>query len=155
MNSEINLMNTNTPLAKRVFALYEAMRNAGDEDLVFEVVDHIISLANYASFVAKQEALIQRAHFVMDVTSYRLFRRSVEATRDYTFEKVVSDVNALNRMSQKYGVASVAEDVLEAVREEEANGNTFASVNSPSYATFAKAVLDTYYTTGVAGTAIK
>ena len=67
----INLESTNTPLGKKVFALYKAMHSVGDGNLTGEVSDALNSLAGYATFVAKQEALIQRARFVMDSAASR------------------------------------------------------------------------------------
>lgn len=143
----INLESTNTPLGKKVFALYKAMHSVGDGNLTGEVSDALNSLAGYATFVAKQEALIQRARFVMDITSYKLFKRSVEEARTYAFERAVDGVYSLNRLSQKYGVSSAAEDVILAVKKEAAEGNPSAAANSSAYAAFAKEVLDTYFTT--------
>ena len=94
--------------------------------------------------MAKQEALIQRARFVMDITSYKLFKRSVEEARTYAFERAVDGVYSLNRLCQKYGVSSAAEDVILAVKKE---GNPSPAANSSAYAAFAKEVLDTYFTT--------
>ena len=131
----INLESTNTPLGKKVFALYKAMHSVGDGNLTGEVSDALNSLAGYATFVAKQEALIQRARFVMDITSYKLFKRSVEEARTYAFERAVD------------GVSSAAEDVILAVKKEAAEGNPSAAANSSAYAAFAKEVLDTYFTT--------
>ena len=56
-----NPNNQNTLLTKKVAALYEAMQKAGDSGLAFMVVDSLNSLANYASFLAEQEILIQQA----------------------------------------------------------------------------------------------
>lgn len=143
----INLESTNTPLGKKVFALYKAMHSVGDGNLTGEVSDALNSLAGYATFVAKQEALIQRARFVMDITSYKLFKRSAEEARTYAFERAVDGVYSLNRLCQKYGVSSAAEDVILAVKKEAAEGNPSAAANSSAYAAFAKEVLDTYFTT--------
>ena len=137
----INLESTNTPLGKKVFALYKAMHSVGDGNLTGEVSDALNSLAGYATFVAKQEALIQRARFVMDITS------SAEEARTYAFERAVDGVYSLNRLCQKYGVSSAAEDVILAVKKEAAEGNPSAAANSSAYAAFAKEVLDTYFTT--------
>lgn len=147
--------NNTTSLVERIVALYEAMFTAGDETLTFEVTDHIESLANYATFVAKQEILTQKARCVMNEADFRIFWKSAEHARKYAFEKVVFDVNALNRLCRKYNIAPVAENVLQSVKEEEENGNLFASVNSTSFADFAKEVVDAYYTADAAGTATK
>lgn len=143
----INLESTNTPLGKKVFALYKVMHSVGDGNLTGEVSDALNSLAGYATFVAKQEALIQRARFVMDITSYKLFKRSVEEARTYAFERAVDGVYSLDRLCKKYGVPSAAEDVISAVKKEAAEGNPSAAANSSAYAAFAKEVLDTYFTT--------
>lgn len=144
-----------TSLAERIVALYAAMFTAGDEALTFEVTDHIESLVNYTTFVAEQEISIQKARYTMEDKSFRTFRKSAEHARKYAFEKAVFDVNALNRLCRKYNVAPVAENVLQSVKEEEENGNLFASVNSTSFSIFAKEVVNAYYTTDVAGTATK
>ena len=62
-----NPNNQNTLLTKKVAALYEAMQKAGDSGLAFMVVDSLNSLANYASFLAEQEILIQQARITMEV----------------------------------------------------------------------------------------
>lgn len=147
--------NNTTSLVERIVALYEAMFTAGDETLTFEVTDHIESLANYTTFVAKQEILMQKARHVMDNASFRIFFKSAEHARKYAFEKVVFDVNALNRLCRKYNIAPVAENVLQSIKEEEEKGNLFASINSTSFADFAKEVVDAYYTADAAGTATK
>ena len=77
----INLESTNTPLGKKVFALYKAMHSVGDGNLTGEVSDALNSLAGYATFVAKQEALIQRARFVMDITFSSAAPRKLALTR--------------------------------------------------------------------------
>lgn len=128
------------------YPIMEFLHSAG-EQLPGEVSDALNSLAGYATFVAKQEALIQRARFVMDITSYKLFKRSVEEARTYAFERAVDGVYSLNRLCQKYGVSSAAEDVILAVKKEAAEGNPSAAANSSAYAAFAKEVLDTYFTT--------
>ena len=150
-----DLANSTTSLVERIVALYEAMFTAGDETLTFEVTDHIESLANYTTFVAKQEILMQKARHVMDDASFRIFFKSAEHARKYAFEKVVFDVNALNRLCRKYNVTPIAENVLQSVKEEEDNGNLFASISSTSFAVFAKEIVDAYYTADVAGTATK
>lgn len=73
-----NPNNQNTLLTKKVAALYEAMQKAGDSGLAFMVVDSLNSLANYASFLAEQEILIQQARITMDAASYRIFYHSVD-----------------------------------------------------------------------------
>lgn len=150
-----DLENSTTSLVERIVALYEAMFTAGDETLTFEVTDHIESLANYATFVAKQEILTQKARCVMNKADFRIFRKSAEHARKYAFEKVVFDVNALNRLCRKYNIAPVAENVLQSIKEEEEKGSLFASINSTSFADFAKEVVDAYYTADAAGTATK
>ena len=119
-----NLENSTTSLVERIVALYEAMFTAGDETLTFEVTDHIESLANYTTFVTKQEVLMQKARHVMDDAGFRIFFKSAEHARKYAFEKVVFDVNALNRLCRKYNVTPIAENVLQSVKARRRTGRS-------------------------------
>ena len=142
-----NPNNQNTLLTKKVTALYEAMQKAGDSDLAFMVVDSLNSLANYAKFLAEQEILIQQARITMDAASYRIFYRSVDSARINLLENAVANVASLNRLCKKYNTEPIAGDVADAMK----SGNMYSLANSPAYTAFAKEVLNTYYTTGSAG----
>ena len=85
-----NPNNQNTLLTKKVAALYEAMQKAGDSGLAFMVVDSLNSLANYASFLAEQEILIQQARITMDAASYRIFYHSVDSARTSLLENAAA-----------------------------------------------------------------
>ena len=93
-----NPNNQNTLLTKKVAALYEAMQKAGDSGLAFMVVDSLNSLANYASFLAEQEILIQQARITMDAASYRIFYHSVDSARTSLLENAAANVALLNRL---------------------------------------------------------
>ena len=146
-----NPNNQNTLLTKKVTALYEAMQKAGDSDLAFMVVDSLNSLANYAKFLAEQEILIQQARITMDAASYRIFNRSVDSARINLLENAVANVASLNRLCKKYNTEPIAGDVADAIEAEMKSGNMYSLANSPAYTAFAKEVLNTYYTTGSAG----
>lgn len=141
----------NTLLAKKVAALYEAMQKAGDSDLTFMVVDSLDSLANYAKFLAEQEIMIQQARITMDAASYRVFFRSVDSARTSLLENAAANVALLNRLCKKYSTEPIAGDVANAIEADMKSGNMYSLANSPAYTTFAKEVLNTYYTTGSTG----
>jgi hypothetical protein len=146
-----NPNNQNTLLTKKVAALYEAMQKAGDSGLAFMVVDSLNSLANYASFLAEQEILIQQARITMDAASYRIFYHSVDSARTSLLENAAANVALLNRLCKKYNTDQIAGNVADAIEAEMNSGNMYSLANSPAYTAFAKEVLNTYYTTGSAG----
>ena len=139
-----NPNNQNTLLTKKVAALYEAMQKAGDSGLAFMVVDSLNSLANYASFLAEQE-------ISMDAASYRIFYHSVDSARTSLLENAAANVALLNRLCKKYNTDQIAGNVADAIEAEMNSGNMYSLANSPAYTAFAKEVLNTYYTTGSAG----
>ena len=140
-----NPNNQNTLLTKKVAALYEAMQKAGDSGLAFMVVDSLNSLANYASFLAQQ------ARITMDAASYRIFYHSVDSARTSLLENAAANVALLNRLCKKYNTDQIAGNVADAIEAEMNSGNMYSLANSPAYTAFAKEVLNTYYTTGSAG----
>lgn len=146
-----NPNNQNTLLTKKVAALYEAMQKAGDSGLAFMVVDSLNSLANYASFLAEQEILIQQARITMDAASYRIFYHSVDSARTSLLENAAANVALLNRLCKKYNTDQIAGNVADAIEAEMNSGNMYSLANSPAYTAFTKEVLNTYYTTGSAG----
>lgn len=146
-----NPNNQNTLLTKKVAALYEAMQKAGDSGLAFMVVDSLNSLANYARFLAEQEILIQQARITMDAASYRIFYHSVDSARTSLLENAAANVALLNRLCKKYNTDQIAGNVADAIEAEMNSGNMYSLANSPAYTAFAKEVLNTYYTTGSAG----
>ena len=146
-----NPNNQNTLLAKKVAALYEAMQKADDSGLAFMVVDSLNSLANYARFLAEQEILIQQARITMDAASYRIFYHSVDSARTSLLENAAANAALLNRLCKKYNTDQIAGNVADAIEAEMNSGNMYSLANSPAYTAFAKEVLNTYYTTGSAG----
>lgn len=126
-----NPNNQNTLLTKKVAALYEAMQKAGDSGLAFMVVDSLNSLANYASFLAEQEILIQQARITMDGEEFRQYVMELDRHRRALHEGLMARVNFANRLCVKLNTPVLAERVTEENRE--------------TYFAFAKEVVDSYF----------
>ena len=75
----------------------------------------------------------------------------VDSARTSLLENAAANVALLNRLCKKYNTDQIAGNVADAIEAEMNSGNMYSLANSPAYTAFAKEVLNTYYTTGSAG----
>lgn len=136
--ANINLNNVRTPLARKVNALYVALTASEDwSDCIEDVTNMLNGCANYVDVVTQQEVLIQNARFRMEGPELRQYIMGIDKNRRALHDGLMSDVNLVNRLCGKVGVPVIAENVTEEYRE--------------TYFDFAKEVVDSYFTTGPAG----
>lgn len=111
--------------------------NASEEDqemrdMFTGAVKHMLdSCAEYVHIVVNQEQRIQMARFRMEGEEFRSYVMSLDTSRRFAHNALMTDVNVCNRVCKIVGVAPVAPDVSNEDRE--------------TYGAFAMKVVEEYF----------
>lgn len=89
------------------------------------------SCAEYVHIVVNQEQRIQMARFRMEGEEFRSYVMSLDTSRRFAHNSLMTDVNVCNRVCKIVGVAPVAPDVSNEDRE--------------TYGAFAMKVVEEYF----------